>query len=62
MLIFVFFGIAILYYNLSRPETSGSGLNHGDFICVYIFAQNKEKCWDDLVTHPNFTKKIPFYL
>jgi hypothetical protein len=44
-------GIAILYYDLF--------LNHGDFICVYILAQNKENCWIDLVTHPNFAKKNP---
>ncbi|MFV5702356.1 hypothetical protein ACM55F_10840 [Flavobacterium sp. XS2P12] len=50
-------GIAILYYDLSRPETSGSELNYGDFICVYILAQNKENCWNDWGTHSNFTKK-----
>jgi hypothetical protein len=36
-------------------------MNHGDLIGVYILAQNKENCWNDLVTVINFTKKIPIY-
>ncbi|TDE46001.1 hypothetical protein E0I26_04755 [Flavobacterium rhamnosiphilum] len=52
-------GIAILYYDLSRPETSGLGLNHDDFIGVYILAQNKENCWNDFGNAFKFHKKNP---
>ena len=31
------------------------------YLCC-ILAQNKENCWNDLVTCLNFAKKIPIYI
>ena len=51
--------VSPFFYDFFRPETSGSGLNLGDFFAAYILAQNKENCWNDFANAFKFHKKNP---